>query len=387
MPFIDLFFLFMLLLVAAGVLISLSNAFWVKSLEDFDSNESSGFPLVSILVPARNEERNIRDCLLSLLSQEYPDFEVIVLDDQSSDETPRIIASLSRDHHNLRVLQGQALPAGWPGKHWACHQLAQAARGELLLFTDADTRHAPQTLQHAVAGMQHEGADLLSALPRQEVVTWAEKLIVPFMNWAIHSYLPLRLAQKLQLPAFSLTIGQFMLFRKEAFDAVGGFAAATHNVNDDVALGRAIISCGYQWRLMNGARYISCRMYRSLEEILNGFSKNVFGFFNYCILPFAAIFLFATLAFIEPFWAVTNHALGGNVSTRAANYAWLAIIGALLLFGIAYKRLRIPLVLVPFYPLTIFFFTLVALRSMVFSLTGRASWKDRELGKSGLRWF
>ncbi len=387
MPFIDFFFLIMLILVFAGVLISLSNAFWLKRLDDFNSTESSSMPLVSILVPARNEERNIAACLKSLLAQDYPNFEVIVLDDHSTDETALILADLLRDHSKIQVLQGKTLPAGWPGKHWACHQLSQAARGELLLFTDADTRHAPQTLRRAVIGMQKEGADLLSALPRQEVVSWSEKLIVPFMNWAIHSYLPLRLAQRMQLPFFSLTIGQFMLFRKEAFAAVGGFTSATHNVNDDVALGRAIISNGYEWRLMNGARYISCRMYHNLSEILNGFSKNVFGFFNYCILPFVAIFLFATLAFLEPLWAVSNHALGGIVSERAADYAWLAVIGALLLFGIAYIRLRIPIYLVPLYPLTIFLFTLVALRSMIFSLTGRASWKDRELGKSSVRWF
>lgn len=387
MPFIDLFFLLMLIIVIAGLLISTSNALWVHRLEDFDLDNSDKAPLVSILVPARNEERNINACLLSLLSQDYPNFEVIVLNDHSTDETANILSSMTRDHSNLTVLQGKTLPAGWPGKHWACHQLAQAARGDLLLFTDADTRHDPQTLRRAVAGMQHEGADLLSALPRQEVVSWAEKLIIPFMNWAIHSYLPLRLAQKLQLPSFSLTIGQFMLFKRQAFEAVGGFEGATHNVNDDVALGRAIISAGYEWRLMNGAKYISCRMYRSLNEILNGFSKNVFGFFDYCIIPFVAIFLFITLAFLEPLWAVSNHALKGMVSDRAANYAWLAIIGALLLFSIAYRRLRVPLYLVIFYPVTIFLFTLIALRSMVFSLTGRASWKDRELGKSTLRWF
>lgn len=380
-----LFFAF-IIFVSIGVFISFSNMLWVKRFEDYDPAKNE-HPLVSVLVPARDEERNIEGCISSLLKQDYPNFEVVVLDDHSTDDTGLILRRMARHDSRLRILDGKPLPPEWPGKHWACQQLAEAARGDLLLFTDADTRHSQKALSYAVAAMQQEGIDLLTALPRQEMVTWSEKLIVPFMNWAIHSYLPLRLAQQLQLPAFSLTIGQYMLFRKEAFMAVGGFHAAIDNVNDDVALGRAIISNGYEWRVLNGSDSVTCRMYRSFSEVLEGFGKNVFGFFNYRILPFTLIWLAVVLCFLEPVLALIAKQLGVSLSARLLNFSIIVVAEAILLFIISYRSLRVPLYLVLVYPLTIFLFVLVAMRSMVLALTGHASWKGRELKKSTVKWL
>ena len=168
-------------------------------------------PRVSVLVPARNEEANIGDCVRSLLSQDYPDFEVIVLDDGSRDRTGEILAELAARDPRLRVIAGRELPAGWLGKHWACQQLGEAADGELLLFTDADTRHGPRSLWNGAAASLAQGADLLTAFPRQEVVTWSEKLVVPFFPWSLLSFLPLALAYRVRSPAFCAAIGQYML--------------------------------------------------------------------------------------------------------------------------------------------------------------------------------
>lgn len=386
MVFPEQLFLAMVIFVTFGVLIALSNMLWVRRFEEYDLADENP-PFVSILVPARDEADNIEACVRSLLAQDYPCFEVLVLNDHSTDATGTILRRLAGTDPRLRVLEGKALPPDWPGKHWACQQLADAAQGALLLFTDADTRHAPAALAHGVAAMQQEGIHLLTALPRQEVITWSEKLIVPFMNWAIHSYLPLRLAQKLQLPAFSLTIGQYMLFRRQAFDAIGGFRAAINNVNDDVELGRAIISAGYEWRLLNGSGCITCRMYRDFSAVLEGFSKNVFGFFNYRILPYMFTWLAVVLCFLEPLLALIARQAGSDISTQLYNFALIAVIETLALFIISYRALRIPLYLVLVYPLTIFFFVLVAIRSMVLTLTGHASWKGRELKKTGVRWL
>ena len=140
-------------------------------------------PMVSILVPARNEARNIAACAGSLLAQDYPNFELLVLDDHSEDATAEIARGLgvSESGERARLIRGEALPPGWCGKNWACHQLARAARGEFLFFTDADTAHAPGTVSAAIAYARKHRADLVSAWPRLVTVTWSEKLIIPMI--------------------------------------------------------------------------------------------------------------------------------------------------------------------------------------------------------------
>jgi len=154
---------------AALVVIALSNWHTLRRLGSYP--DPTRWPRVSVLIPARNEEANIGPCVRSLLAQEYPDLEVFVLNDHSTDRTGAILAEIQAADARLRVLSGQELPQGWLGKHWACHQLGQAATGDLLLFTDADTRHGPHSVRAGVAAQQAEDADLVTAIPREEVVT------------------------------------------------------------------------------------------------------------------------------------------------------------------------------------------------------------------------
>jgi chlorobactene glucosyltransferase len=228
--------LFILLFLLFGLVTALVNNLTVRSFDQYPKTDWT--PRVSVLVPARNEERNVEACVTSLLNQDYPDFEVIVLDDHSSDSTLSILASLAGKNKQLQIIEGRPLPNGWLGKHWACHQLDRAATGELILFVDADTHSTPDMLRDSVSAMLAEGADLVTAFPREEVVTWSERLLVPVIGFGIFTFIPIRLVQKLHLATLSVTIGQFMLFRRTAYDAVGGYEAVQSEIVDDMVLGR-----------------------------------------------------------------------------------------------------------------------------------------------------
>jgi chlorobactene glucosyltransferase len=368
-----------------GLIISFSNFIHVKKFDDFTPTKDQ--PFVSILVPARDEERNVETCVRSLLKQQYPNYEVIVLNDHSTDSTGAILQRLANKDSRLRVIDGDVLPEGWPGKHWACHQLAKAAKGDFILFTDADTCHEPNALACAVAAAQQNNASLVTAIPCEEVHSWGERLIVPFISFAMTSFLPLHLAQKKQLAPLSVTIGQFMLFRRSVYEEIGGYSAACQNVNDDVMLGRILMQKGYRWMILDGTDTISCRMYHSFNEAVDGFSKNVFGFFNYVILPYVFVWCAVMFLFLEPLRILAIAAVSGQMSTFSAKLALILVVESVSLFMLAYHRLGIPFYMVVFYWLTVLLFSLIALRSMVLTLTGHASWKGRTLKNVEPRWL
>lgn len=375
----------MIALLGCGMIISFSNFIHVKKFEDF--TPSTDQPFVSILVPARDEERNIETCVRSLLAQQYANYEVIVLNDHSTDSTGRILLQLASKDSRLRIIDGEDLPEGWPGKHWACHQLAKVAKGEYVLFTDADTRHEPYALACAIAAAQQNDASLVTAIPCEEVHSWGEKLIVPFISFGMTSFLPLHLAQKKQIASLSVTIGQYMLFRRSVFEEIGGYSAACQNINDDVLLGRILMQKGYRWMILDGTDAVSCRMYHSFSEAVDGFSKNVFGFFDYVILPYVFVWLAVMFLFLEPLRILAIAISSGQLNTFSAKLALILVVESVSLFMLAYHRLGIPFYMVGYYWLTVLLFSLIALRSMILTLTGHASWKGRTLKNVEAHWL
>ena len=289
-------------------------------------NPPTAMPDVSVLVPARNETLRIRSCLESLMAQNYPSLEIIVLDDESQDTTAEIVLALgfSTDPgSNRRLVMGEPLPPGWTGKSWACHQLAEAAGGEYLLFTDADTIHQPEAISSAVAAMRRFRADLLTLWPHQTTVTFAEKLVIPLLFIVAGSYLPhwlLISAQRVPwlaralgrkfLARCSTASGQFLLFRRDRYLKMGGHRAVSAHLVEDIALAREIgkrIPDG--WRLIScdGSRLVSCRMYSSIGDIWEGFTKNLWPVFDgdWAVFWFAIVWQFAVcvLPFVVfPFW-------------------------------------------------------------------------------------
>jgi chlorobactene glucosyltransferase len=368
-----------LFFLGAVLLVALSNWRALRRLGRTPFPRPSRWPRVSVLVPARNEEDNIGPCVRSLLAQAYPDFEVLVLDDESSDGTAEVLASLPDGQGRLRVMQGESLPDGWLGKHWACHQLAQAADGELLLFTDADTRHHPQALRDAVSALLAEEADLLSALAHQEVGSWAERLLVPLIPWALFSFLPLTLAHRWRWPVLSAAIGQYMLFRREAYGQIGGHAAVRRHAADDLALGRRVKACGLRLRLVDGGQRVSCRMYHDASEVYEGLSKNLLAAFGYLVPAYLFVWLWLGFVFWQPLVILGLAGVGADVPFPSVLLAATAILAAVVLWGLSYWRFGFQRWLVALYPVSILAAVWVALRSLLLTVRGQATWKGRTL--------
>jgi chlorobactene glucosyltransferase len=360
------------------LIISLSNLRYLRRLHIYP--QPPNFPRFSVLVPARNEEENIGNCVSTLLSQDYPYFQVIVVDDNSTDRTWEILQKLASKDTRLKLLKGKPLPQDWLGKHWACHQLAQTADGELLLFVDADTTYQPDMLRHAAGAIIAEKAALISALPRQIVVTWSELLSVPALYFSILCGIPLGLTNRQRNPLLLAVIGQFMLFRREAYTAVGGYAGVRQNVVDDIAIGRKVIGMRFAYSLLDGNGQVSCRMYRNFHQTWTGLTKSTFASFNFD--PFLLIFiqLIVLLIFVEPL-IVFIMGLVQPFPFDITAMAGLGVSLSLLLFGISHHRFQFPLYLVFLYPVSAIFMVVIAIASMVLTMQGKAKWKDRSMPK------
>jgi chlorobactene glucosyltransferase len=343
-------------------------------------------PKVSILVPARNEERAIAGCIQSLLAQDYPAFEVLALDDQSSDSTGSILEQIAITQLKLKVLVGSPPPEGMLGKNWACVQLAQQAQGDLLFFTDADTLHQPHSLRLIVTALTGEQADLMTGFPRQEVHSWGERLLVPFFSWASYCFIPLGLAYKTRLPVLSIAAGQMLLFRRQAYQAIGGHGGSGSSIIDDLTLARRIKAAGLRWRVMHISDLITCRMYQSSRQAFDGFSKNLFAAFDFRLLPFAFVFIWLGVMFWEPLIVLALSASGQAAHTQVGELA-VCIALACLVWLIPYVELGVPFYLALLYPLNILANEAAAFQSLRLSLAGGLMWKDRPLGRPRWRWL
>ena len=344
------------------------------------------FPMVSVLIPARNEEGSIAGCVRSILAQDYPSFEVLVLDDQSSDGTRAILEKMAISQPALRILHGESLSGNQVGKNWACSQLARQAHGELLLFTDADTLYRSDTLKIIVTTLMGERADLLTGFPCQEVHSWGERLLVPFFSWAFLCFIPLALAYKLRLPFLSIAVGQMMLFRREAYLTIGGHESISSSVVDDMSLARQIKAKKLRWRVSYIADLVSCRMYHSSREAIDGFTKNLFAAFDYRLLPFLFAFIWLMVMFWEPLIVLVLMISG--LATQAQQTAVVACLAlSILLWLIPYGEMSIPFFLAFLYPFTILANSGVAFRSLVHSLAGRITWKGRTIARTRWKWL
>lgn len=280
-------------------------------------------PRVSLLVPARDEAAVLPETLPTWLAQGAD--EVLVLDDGSSDATPDLLAAAAARAPALRVLAGAPLPAGWSGKNWACHQLAGAARGDVLVFTDADVAWAPGALARVVADLDASGAGLLTVWPRQRCGTLGERLLVPLVDLLLLANLPHPLVRALPFASLAAANGQLMAWRRDAYDRVGGHAALPAEVLEDVRLAQRAKRSGVPLALRLGGPWVATRMYRGGGAAVAGFAKNVLAaaggapaaLLAVWVLNLVAYALPWALAWADPRWWAL--ALAGPALRAAAN--------------------------------------------------------------------
>lgn len=367
-----------LVFCGALALILLGNLFGMRRLGRLPPAPQQ--PLISVLVPARNEQANIEACVRSLLAQTYEPFELLVLDDDSTDRTAEILSRLAAESPRLQVLRSKPLPEGWLGKNWACHQLAQAARGDFLLFLDADTRADPRFLSDVAALACRARLDYFSGMPRQEAVTLGERLTVPMLPWIAHNLTPVPLIRALPLAFLASAVGQCMFFRRTAYERVGGHAAVRSVIVEDFALARRAKRLGLRWDLVDASPRLTTRMYSSLSQAWDGFSKSLFEAFGYNLPVFAFVWAWMLLAFWQPWLGLALSLLGHLPTNFSPLLALLTIFLQASLWAATALRFRSSFLQVFFYPLTIAFFAAAAARSAWRRFRRRPlAWKGRRL--------
>jgi chlorobactene glucosyltransferase len=351
------------------------------NLRDYEPLPPEQSPLVTVVIPARNEAANVERCLRSILASEYRKIQVILVDDRSTDDTAVIAERVQADDARLMVIRGAELPKGWYGKPWACWQAFQAAQGTVLLFTDADTVHSPTLLPLAVAALETERADAVTVMPHQEMLTFWERVVQPW--WFLLLGLrfgSLKRLNKNRNPRHAIANGQFILATRDSYEWIGGHKKVFDTVIEDLMLAVRYTEGGKRIFFALADEDMTTRMYSSLPGIIEGWSKNFFRgamqttkshFVAYLASIWTVIFLASFL--LPPIMLVL-----GLVTLSPAKVAFgaSAYIGASLLFAVILRASRAP----PQYGFLFPLGALVSIRIVIRAMTRgtkRIEWKGR----------
>lgn len=339
----------------------------------------SSTPFVSVMIPARNEASVIGATIQHWLSQTYPCYEVILLDDHSTDGTGQIARDVAGDDDKLTIISGAPLPDGWMGKNWACHQMAHMAKGDILLFTDADVRWSPDGLSALVADMTARNADLYTVWSTQETVTCSERLVVPLMALVILGYLPILAVHHIPLGAFGAANGQCMAWRRGAYQQIGGHERVRGNVLEDVTLARMIKSARMRLRMADGAGLVNCRMYQNWHEVKNGYAKNILAGYGSPLALLLGIIFHWMIFIIPPLWLIVAIFSGEHVFVPMLLTALGILIRAV---SAAFTRQRVRDAV--FMPFSALLMTIIAIQALYWHYTqGGPTWKGRVVYHKG----
>lgn len=354
-----------LILVAVMLGITFINILTVRTVAS--SGDHAISESVSILIPLRNEAENVVGVITSLLDQRgLQNYEVIVLNDSSTDTTGELLASFNDSR--LCVTEGAELPSPWLGKNFACHQLASNARGEILVFVDADVRLSPTAISSSIAAMKRWRWDFISPYPRQIAISFIERLTQPLLQWSWFVSLPLRLAESLQRSSMVVANGQFFLMKRDAYFNSGGHAAIKSEVLDDLELARVMVRSGFRGGVAEGSAIAQCRMYSNTRDLIEGYAKSQWRAFGNKIGA-AAMILLLFLSSILPI----AMGIAGEISGW---YGYFAIVITRLLVA---ARTRSTISSALLHPVSAGFWSYLIVLSWMRKSAGRLVWKERAL--------
>ncbi|MCK5155528.1 MAG: glycosyltransferase [Spirochaetales bacterium] len=369
--------IYILIVAAVGLFalyMSVRNLIFIyrNSLRPFVTNG----PMVSVLIPVRNEEHNIGPCLDSLLNQTYSNYEIVVLDDISSDKTWEILSRYEAEHSYIRIVRGKPLPEDWYGKNHALHQLAAEATGEILLFTDADTIHKKESVSFAVTNLEYHDVDFLSGYPRQNLSVKSIGPVLSLMFLNMVFFTPVWIQKKIQHPIFGLAIGQYLCIRAAAYWTVGGYASIPKVLTDDIHMGRLLIRNGFRQVFLRIGTVVSCTMYDSFQAAIQGITKCIFDFFDkkmiILIFLIPAFLFFVTL----PSWLFIFYLLSSPISIPFLLYVGVVSLCASWIAVLAFNHFPIHIALL--YPWSFSLVIYMLLRGIYFTLTEKGFlWKNR----------
>ena len=383
----DLIYYLVIMLSAFALLISLSNLKFLDSLGASlpDINTGLDGDFVSVLVPARNEQNAIAYCLNALSAQTYPNMEILILDDRSLDNTAAIIESYVDLDPRIRMIQGSALPEGWSGKNWACEQLFQESMGDLVLFIDADTILSYNTISTSVYESNKTQADLLTVMPKRIANCITERLMFPFMDWFLFSWMPMIAAKNKRGSYLSASFGQFMLFRREAYATIGGHASLKNNPLDDFSLGRITKKIGLRWRLYEGTSCVEVMSYNGNIQAINGISRSIFPALNFSvttlILLSAVLLSLALLPVINLTSGLIDHAINPNFMALSL-YSLIMLTTS---WAIACFKFKHNYLIALIHPISMTVILIVGYHSMITYIFRMTQWKDRAVPRQRIR--
>lgn len=349
------------------------------SLASYSATPPGDPPLVSVIVPARNEARNIEACVRSILATTWPRLEVIVMDDHSTDGTGGIARSIGDTR--LTVIDNPDLPEGWFGKQWACHNGALHAKSSVLLFTDADTRHAPELITRSVNAMRERRADLFTVAGAQLMLSFWERLLQPqVFGMLLARFGGTERMSRSANPYAKIANGQFILVRRESYDRAGGHEAVRAHVAEDLRMAQDWTRRGLSVQMVAGIDFMTTRMYDGFGEIWRGWGKNVWAA-GRDTMPGGAVLqmIFRVLAPVVPLWEVAPAvaialAAAGVASPTVGAWGAITYAAATLYWLVIRAVFRAPLWYAPFYPIA---------ACVVSAMLARASWRGTRVEWKG----
>lgn len=376
-----------LLIVAASyllytIVVFVRNLIEFRSLTD-QSRVSDHSQTVSICIPARNEEGVIERCVSSAMEQDYTEFEVIVLDDNSTDNTPDILTDLQQQFSSLKVIEGKTKPKDWLGKPWACQQLSEQSESDILVFIDADVWLESTAVSRSVNALR--SSDAITVWPKQKIKTFWEKLIIPMIYYGLYSLLPAKYVEEdpKWIPKafrkdvgvqFAAACGQFIAINRKAYDKFGGHSSVKHQIVEDVELAKVIKRHDLKITMYDGIDTVNCRMYRSHHDIFEGLRKNFFVGFGRNTLLFLFMSVMQVIVYIAPVYILFA---GEPHQQLFAALILAVIIAQRWILDLKFKWNPLMSFL---QPLTILWFEILGFRCLLDHYTGKkAKWKGREV--------